>query len=744
MSTLGATVKGYAWDFRTDEIPSEMTPGVTMEDLESVANQIRTGNHPLILEHRHPWCKKDVAEPYAVGSLVGAEIDREKKTIKVESRLHNNARGREVQRGIQTGLLNGFSLGIRHSAIPGSDNLKFSKQFIECSIVAKPAHAPAVITDMHEVKTYASDDIDEVTKKNMETLAARLAEIDRQEGLQIFEEAENQKIIPATPKSFPEETKTKNPAEMSTDEDKLATIFAKLVNTLQTKKEDAPPKEDPPKKQPAAETMQIDDQEYNDFVAFQRFKQAQKQATPPVAVKKEAPAEPAPVPAPMPDADTISKLVNEALNKRIAEEEATKAKRKAEEVRSRETSRVKTEESAAAVPPQKKADKFQEIDSRISTMQNAAPAEPTQFQQRLNAIKAAHKSLADKRAQVQTLQQQPEIDSDQLQTALVERSELEKSYHVASTNFVRDLRSDLSQFFAAQGQNMPESATDDLLRLENSTHLPISALESAMSLHTGVSVSSAATRSSLDQIVATQKELAITYAKAIQKQNEDLEIQKTRHDRSAAQLAQNADAKARIGMAIDGQTSQQHAASSAQATVAQNSLADLAKAISVEMNVQRFDQRNGTIMGKTANFAGFDSNTGRPVFKESSKLSFTEMTGLPFELADESKTEVQNAAATGLPKAFRQKKRFNRVSEAGMKEFSEGGLEPLFNIFSTGNGGLADGLYAIEAAPETGRPLIVDERNRMPMRSNKWNTVTQTIGDQMVQFYDISSRARAN
>jgi hypothetical protein len=736
MSKKNVEVTSYAWDFMTPAIPADASPSVTMDDLQAYADEINTGKHMLYLEHRHPISDPG-QEPYVVGHLKSARVDLAKSTIEVSARLDDNARGKEIKRAIEARELNGFSLGINHKMLPDSDSVKYKKQFVECSIVAKPRHDAAQITGVHEVMVFSAQTVDAATKQAQENLWARLRQLDSAKSeMQITEEEEIEKTISPTPQSLPAATESKDSDKMSATTADVLTLLQKIVQNNMAGVATAPvPVAAERAPVPVQEAMQTDE-DLDMFHQFQQFKKAQ------AAAKSKQPAakveQPAAEPVASPTAATpvaAQPTINEEMIARLVEEQLNK--RKAEDARAR----AKPSETKAAPAPKKAAmSKFDEVQDQIETLKQFASSDTvSEFEQRLERIKEISEALAAKRADANVLQTQPDLDEAELQRVVQERAELEKAYHEAGTKWVQDVRNDLSRQFTAQGKNMPDKITTDLIGLEQSNHMPVSALERAMILHHGVSASSALSRTTIDQIVDTQKKLAMDYAKTIQKEKEDREIAKTRNERSAAQHLEKLDTKTRVGMNLEAESAQaQMKHEVAKQTVA-DSLAALAENLAVELNLERFNARTGVVLGKTDKFAGYDSVTGRPVAKEGRELTFSEATGIPWELANPKVPIGIAAKERGMPAGFRQKQTFKSVKDAGIGDAGDGYIPTLNNVFSTGNAQFIGLLSECDVAPETGRPLMVEsELLKKKVHSNKWDVEDVAYGDTgRVQVFDM-------
>jgi hypothetical protein len=484
----------------------------------------------------------------------------------------------------------------------------------------------------------------------------------------------------------------------------------------------------------AAEAMQTDE-DFEAYQQFQQFKKAQAAAKnkPEPAKAEPAKAEPAATPVAVPAATPAAvPQINEEMIARLVEEQL--AKRKAEETRTR------SKPASAPAPKKLAPSKFEEVADQIDQLKGIASSSTVSaFQQRLQEIKAASDALAAKRADANRLQTEPELDEEQLQRVLQERAELEKQYHQMGVEFVQGIRDDLSRQFSAQGHNLPDAITTDLITLEQSNHMPVSQLEKAMLLHTGVSASSALSRHTIDQITETQKKLSMEYTKAIQKEKEDREIAKTRTDRSAAQNLEKLDTKTRVGHAMDTDSAQSQTKAQVDKQLVHDSLEALAENLAVELNLERFNTRSGVVLGKTDTFAGYDLMTGRPVAKDARALTFTEATGIPWDLANPKVPIGVAAKERGIASGFRQRKTYNSVKDAGVGDASDGYIAPLTNVFSTGNAAFIGLLSESDVAPETGRPLSVEpELLKKQVRSNKWDLDELPFGDTgRLQVFDM-------
>jgi hypothetical protein len=729
-------VAGYAWDVMTPVAASEGSMAVTLDDLQKYADEINTGKHPLYLEHRHPISRKLPA--YPVGRLIEASVDKVKSTLKVTAALDDNERGRTVYKAVTAKDLNGFSLGIDHTSMGDGPDVKYDKKFVECSIVARPEHAAAMITGVREVLVFGAHDVDPETQKKQESLWEALQALEKIPPLEASEHEKKQKTDSALPQSLPSDQEIKPSEKMATDP-QVATD-PQMANFLKMLAKAVAPVIAPTPAAPAEPAVLP--QDYAQYMQFQAFKKMQAEAAaaaaatpaPALTAPASVPVTPA-VPAPTPmSTDDIERLVEEKVKKRLAEA-----------ARPREQARTKLSDTKAA-PAVKKEQPLEDAEAMLGTLKSLTLDEKTkQFNERFEQVKQLSDRLAEKRAQISVLQTQVgENTQEELEAAAAERNEIERNYNEMAKALVADVRNDVSRVYSSQGLNTPDHLSAKLIDIENSQRMPVGQVENAMLMHNAISTSSAAFGSSLELVNQRHQDVVRKYKMSVQKEMEDREIAKTRGDHAAASRMQKLDNKARVGMEMDEQVATQAAVANTQKTIEDknaviSALEMLAKAQKLEINIDRYKPSGAPPIGKSDGFEGYDPLTKRPIGKNPSQMSFVEISGIPWQIVDAS-TNVNETAAAMQLRGFRQKKPFNTVREAPeLKKVADGQVGFLNNVFSTGNAKVIEDISQSDAAPETGRALELELQKFA--QSNKWKTEDVSIGNHTVKLYQIGTNS---
>ena len=341
----------------------------------------------------------------------------------------------------------------------------------------------------------------------------------------------------------------------------------------------------------------------------------------------------------------------------------------------------------------------------------ALPAKAIEFKTKLEECKELNSRMQQLTKQI--LQKKQEGDGleeseAEIDALIAQKTAVEKEYAAKSRALLNETTEDVSNVFTDKNKGTPSMVLGRLIAIGAQSSLPYPSLETAVTLHQAASASSAFSQQTMADVTANFAKIERDLDMHRRREFEHNRVKRANIDREAAtQAATSYDAKARLGASMQAAAQTAAVAQAAAQAVAQESLAN---DLYVQMGLYEPQVAANTYYpaGKFGNYAGFNSRTMLPVGKPFSALSFTEATGLPFVLVDERSSVSDNARNAGSHVPFRQKKRFNKISDcASLHEVRDGEMRTLGGVFRTGCQDWINSISSSDAAPETGRSHLL-------------------------------------